>query len=137
MANRYLKERKRREDARRKAPKFLGGTDREQRLARRYPALQNVPPTERQAIVRGALIHPVVLGTVLAFGLLILPDYLALSLRILNIENEPNSLIMIAKTGLMMLLPLCILTPILTKLVMPLFIRKAMQKRGYDPDVKE
>ena len=109
-------------------------TAREERLARRYPDLKRVPPKERRGIVRAAILHPVVLGTVLLFGLLILPRYIGIAFHYLDIEHEQNFPLMLAKLGLLTLAPLCVLVPLLTKFLMPHYIRKAMRKRGYEAD---
>ena len=93
-----------------------------------------MPPKERRGIVRAAILHPVVLGTVFLFGFLILPRYIGIAFHFLDIEHEQNLPLMLAKIGLLILTPLCILVPLLKKFLMPHYIRKVMRKRGYEAD---
>ena len=106
----------------------------EERLALRYPVLKSVPPGERRAIVRAAFASPAILLFLFAAALVILPRYLEFAFTWLDIEREQNMLFQLGKAGLVMLLPVCTLVPLLTKFLMPRGIRKAMRKRGYDPD---
>lgn len=111
------------------------GTAQEERLALRYPALKNVPSKERRPIVRAALFSPPILIFLFVVGLIILPRYLEFAFGFLNIEREQNALFQLAKAGLIMLVPICTLVPLLTMFLMPRCIRRAMRKRGYDPDI--
>lgn len=107
---------------------------RETRLARRYPILASVPAGERARIVRAALRHPVVLMLVLGLGLLGLPPYLRFMFDLLGVESDPNLLLMLAKIAGTVLIPIAVAVPLLTRFVMPHFIRKAMIAQGFNPD---
>ncbi len=104
------------------------------RLLRRYPLLANAPEEERPAIVRAALRNPLLLIPFLALGLLFLPLYFDRMFLLLNMDQDMNLSLRIAKFGGMALLPILILVPALTRYVMPYFLRKEMAKRGYSPD---
>ena len=102
------------------------------RLARRYPLLNGVPEEERPAIVRAALRHPLVLLLVLGGGLLGLPLYLGHMFTLLGLEQEPVFLIKLAKFAGIILLPIMVAVPLLSRFVLPRFIRREMRKRGYE-----
>ena len=102
------------------------------RLARRYPLLNSVPEEERPAIVRAALRHPLVLLLVLGGGLLGLPLYLGHMFTLLGLEQEPEFLIKLAKFAGIILLPIMVAVPLLSRFVLPRFIRREMRKRGYE-----
>ena len=109
----------------------MANTSRGARLARRYPQLKDVPEAERPAIVRAALMNPIVLLAFIAVGLLVLPHYLFMAFAVLGVEQEPNLLFKLAKLAGIALVPIMLAVPLLTKYVMPRFIRKEMIKRGY------
>ena len=102
------------------------------RLARRYPLLNSVQEEERPAIVRAALRHPLVLLLVLGGGLLGLPLYLGHMFNLLGLEQEPEFLIKLAKFAGIILLPIMVAVPLLSRFVLPRFIRREMRKRGYE-----
>jgi len=101
------------------------------RLLRRYPILAPVPEMERPAIVSASLRNPVVLLLVIGGGLLLLPLYFNAAFAFLHIGEEPDFIFTIAKLGAAVLLPLCIVVPLLSRLLLPFFIRREMEKRGY------
>ena len=101
------------------------------RLLKRYPVLAPVPENERSAIVGAALRNPVVLLLVVSGGFLLLPRYFTFAFAFLRIGEEPNAIFMIAKLGAAVLLPLCIFVPLLSRFLLPFFIRREMEKRGY------
>jgi len=103
------------------------------RLLKRYPVLASVPEDERPAIVRAALKSPVVLLLVVGGGLLLLPLYFNFAFAFLHIGEEPNLIFTLAKLGAVVLLPLCIAVPLLSRFLLPVFIRREMKKRGYSP----
>ena len=101
------------------------------RLLKRYPILAPVPENERPAIVSAALCNPVVLFLIVGGGLLLLPLYFNFAFAFLRIGEEPGAIFAIAKLGAAVLLPLCIVVPLLSRLLLPFFIRREMEKRGY------
>lgn len=101
------------------------------RLTRRYPLLASVPEEERPGIVRAALRHPLLLLPLLALAIGLLPLYFQYVFALLGVETEPNQLLKMAKLGGAVLLPVCLAVPLLSRLVVPRFIRKEMRKRGY------
>ncbi len=109
-------------------------TSRGRRLARRYPVLNSVPEDERPAIVRAALRHPLVLLLVLGVGLLVLPLYLGGMIALLGVEEEQVVLLKLAKFAGIILLPIVLAVPVLSRFVLPRFIRQEMRKRGYAED---
>ena len=102
------------------------------RLARRYPLLSSVPEEERPAIVRAALRRPLVLLLLIGGGLLALPPYLSQMFTLLNVEQEPVFLLKLSKFAAVILLPIILAVPVLSRFVLPCFIRREMRKRGYD-----
>ena len=109
-------------------------TSRGKRLARRYPLLANVPEDERPAVVRAALRHPLVLLLVFGVGLLALPVYLREIFALLGMETEQALLLKLAKLAGAILLPIVVAVPVLSRFVLPRFIRREMRKRGYAED---
>lgn len=101
------------------------------RLLRRYPALAPVPEDERPAVVRAAIRHPAVLILVLGIGLLLLPLYFDWVFRLLRVEQEANLMLWIAEVGGAVLVPCIVAVPVLSRFVIPVFIRREMKKRGY------
>lgn len=101
------------------------------RLARRYPLLNDAPEEERPAIVRAALLHPLVLLLVIGGGLLGLPPYLEYMFVLMDVEQEPVLLIKLAKLAGIVLLPIMIAVPLLSRFVLPRFIRREMRRRGH------
>ena len=110
----------------------MGTASRGKRLARRYPLLLDVPEEARPAIVKAALRHPLVLLLVFGVGLVVLPVYLGEMFSLLNIEQEGVLPLKLAKVAGVILLPLLIAVPVLSRFVLPFFIRKEMRKRGYE-----
>jgi len=106
-------------------------SSRGRRLLRRYPILAPAPENERAAIVSASLRNPIVLLLVAGGGLLLLPQYFNFALTFLRFGEEPNALLTLAKLGAAALLPLCIAVPLLSRFVLPVFIRREMEKRGY------
>ena len=111
---------------------MLSSSPRGKRLLRRYPILAPVPEEERPAMVRAALRHPAVLVLVIGGGLLLLPPYFDWAFALLRIEGEPDFFMKIAKLAATVLAPLCIAVPLLSRGLIPVFIRREMQKRGYE-----
>jgi hypothetical protein len=103
-------------------------------LARRYPLLRGVPPEQRSGVLYAAILSPYILGIVLAFGLIAMPPYMAIVSRFLNVEQEPRFLLKLGKIFLLTLPPMSIFLFLLTRFLMPLSLRRAMRKRGFDPD---
>jgi hypothetical protein len=106
-------------------------SSRGQRLLKRYPILVPVPESERPAIVKAALCNPVVLLLVVGGGLLLLPPYFNYAFALLGIEQERDAVFTIAKLGAVVLLSLCIAVPLFSRFLLPFFIRREMEKRGY------
>lgn len=104
---------------------------REEKLARRYPILRQVPGPERAGIVREALRNPLFIIVFIVLALGAGPFYLEYAFALLDMPHGENMLVQLAKMGSVILLPICILVPVLTRLVMPRTIRKVMLKRGY------
>lgn len=103
-----------------------------ERLGRRYPILSSVPVDERPAIVRAALRNPILLVGVVGFCLLLLPLYFDFAFRLLGVEQEGNQMLLLAKLAGSVLAPILLLVPILSRFVVPGFLRREMKKRGYD-----
>lgn len=116
---------------------MAASSERGKRLLRRYPLLAQAPDGERAAIVRAALRHPVVLFVVVGGGLLLLPLYFDVAFSVLRIETEGETFMKLFKIGAAVLAPLCVLAPLLSRFLMPLFIRREMAKRGYAPPREE
>ena len=114
-----------------KTPPTPSLPSRGKRLLRRYPMLAPVPENERPAVVRAAIRHPVVLILVLGGGLLLLPLYFDWIFRLLGVENETNLMLQLAKLGGAVLAPCILAVPLLSRFVIPAFIRREMKKRGY------
>jgi hypothetical protein len=106
-------------------------SSRGRRLLRRYPILAPVPEDERPAIVSASLRNPVILLLIAGGGLLLLPLYFNFAFAFLGVEQELDAIFKIAKLGGAVLLPLCIAVPLLSRFVLPFFIRREMEKRGY------
>ncbi|MDL2267548.1 hypothetical protein LJC46_06135 [Desulfovibrio sp. OttesenSCG-928-G15] len=104
-----------------------------ERLARRYPILAGVPEAERPAIARAALRNPLLLLIVLGGGLLLLPLYFDFAFRFLGVEAEQNMMMQLTKLAGSVLLPIAIVVPLLSRFVVPAFIRREMIKRGLTP----
>lgn len=104
-----------------------------ERLARRYPVLASVPENERPALVRAALRHPLLLLPVLAAGLLLLPLYFEFAFSLLGVSGAPESVFDMGKIGCVVLVPVIIAVPLLSRFVVPCFLAREMKKRGYAP----
>ena len=107
------------------------------RLLRRYPILKDVPEDERPALVRAALRHPLLLLPVMIAGLLLLPLYFNEIFLLLKIEQENNLLLKLTKYACAVLLPIIVAVPLLSRFVVPGFIRREMSKRGFAPVQKQ
>lgn len=107
------------------------------RLLRRYPILKDVPEDERPALVRAALRHPLLLLPVVLVGVLLLPLYFNEIFLLLRIEQENNLLLKLTKYACSVLLPVIIAVPLLSRFVVPAFIRREMGKRGFAPSQKQ
>lgn len=106
-------------------------TSRGKRLERRYPILKDVPEDERPAVVRAALRHPLLLFPFLVAALLLLPLYFNEMFSLFGVERESDMLLKMTKYAVIVLIPIIIAVPLLSRLVVPSFIRKEMIKRGY------
>lgn len=104
------------------------------RLVRRYPVLESVPEDDRPAIVRASLRNPLVLVLVFGVGLLGLPVYFDFAFAFLRVDQETDMLLKMAKFAGAVLLPICIAVPLLSRFVIPQFIKREMRKRGYTTD---
>ena len=105
-----------------------------QRLLRRYPVLKDVPEDERPALTRAALRHPLLLLPMLLGGLLLLPLYFNEIFALLRIEQESNMLLKLTKYACSVLLPIVVAVPLLSRFIVPWFIRREMIKRGFTPE---
>lgn len=105
-----------------------------ERLARRYPVLRKVPENERPVIVRAALRHPLMLLLVVGGGMLLLPLYFRKMLGLIAMDGQHNLLLQFAFYAGIVLLPVLVAVPLLTRFVLPRILRKEMIKRGYSPD---
>ena len=112
---------------------MAGAPSRGKRLLTRYPILASVPENERPVIVRASLRHPAVLLLIVGGGLALLPLYFNFAFAFLGIEQERDAILKLAKLGAALLLPLCIVVPLLSRFLLPYFIRREMEKRGYTP----
>ena len=101
------------------------------RLLRRYPVLKDVPEDERPALTRAALRHPLLLLPLLVGGLILLPLYFNEMFALLRIEQEPNVPLKLAKYACSVLLPVVLAVPLLSRFIVPWFIRREMRKRGF------
>lgn len=101
------------------------------RLLKRYPMLETVPESERPAVVRAALLNPVLLVALVGVCFLLLPPYFKFAHELLDILHETNPLLLASKTGGTVLAPCLVIVPLLTRFVVPVFIRRQMKKRGY------
>lgn len=106
-------------------------SERGKRLLRRYPILASAPEHERPGIVGAALRHPLLLLLVVGGGLLLLPLYFDCAFALLGVEAEHDAIMKTFKIGAMTLAPVCVAVPLLTSFVMPFFLRRVMEKRGY------
>ena len=106
-------------------------SERGARLVKRYPILAPVPEGEREAVVRAALRHPLTLLIVVGGGLLLLPLYFDYAFALLGVATERSALMAIFKVGAATLAPLCLLAPLLSRFLIPRFIQREMEKRGY------
>lgn len=104
------------------------------RLLQRYPVLAAAPEHERPAIVRAALRNPLVLLLVFGAGLLLLPMYFDLVFAFLELAEEQSTVMALAKLAGAVLLPCLVAVPLLSRWVIPVFIRREMKKRGYPAD---
>ena len=109
----------------------MASASRGKRLARRYPILNSVPEDARPAVVRAALKHPLVILLVVGGGLLGLPLYLNAMFGLLGVEREPALLLKLVKFAGVILLPVVVAVPVLSRFVLPPIIRREMRKRGY------
>ena len=106
------------------------------RLLRRYPVLKDAPEDERPSVVRAALRHPLLLLPFIAAALALLPLYFNEMFALLGVEQEQNMLMKLTKTACVMLVPIVIAVPLLSRFIVPAFIRREMIKRGYIADPK-
>jgi hypothetical protein len=103
-------------------------------LARRYPLLRGVPPERRSGVLRAAILNPLILGLILSFSLIAMPPYLTIVSRFLNLDHEPLFVLKLGKILLVTLPPMGLALFLLTRFLMPLSLRRAMRKGGFDPD---
>lgn len=101
------------------------------RLARRYPILNAVPENERPGVVRAALRHPLLLLPAVAVALLLLPLYFEFAFRLTGIAAGPDNIFDLGKVGCVVLVPVIVAVPLLSRFVVPYFIGKEMHKRGF------
>ena len=101
------------------------------RLLKRYPLLEPVPEEERPAVVRAALRHPLLVGPFIFMALLVLPLYFNEMFALFKVKEETEAVLMMAKYAVIVLIPIIIAVPLLSRLVVPGFIKKEMAKRGY------
>lgn len=102
-----------------------------QRLLKRYPILKDVPEGERPLVVRTALRHPLLLIPFILVALLVLPIYFKEMFELLGVHEEPEAMLMMAKYAVVVLIPIAVAVPLLSRFVVPHFIRKTMVKLGY------
>lgn len=112
-------------------------SSRGKRLLARYPVLAPVPEAKRPEVVRAALRHPIVLLLVLGGGLLLLPVYFGFAFSFLKVAQETDIILKTAKLAASIVIPLCIIVPLLSHFLIPHFIRREMRKRGYDGKAPE
>jgi hypothetical protein len=103
-------------------------------LARRYPLLRLVPAERRSGVLRAAIFNPLIIGLILCFSLIAMPPYLTIVSRLLNVDSEPNFVFKLSKVILLTLPPMGLALFLLSRWIMPLSLRRAMRKRGFDPD---
>ena len=101
------------------------------RLLKRYPILKDVPDGERPAVVRAALRHPLLIIPFILVALLVLPLYFNEMFALFKVEEESEAMLMMAKYAVIVLIPIAITVPLLSRLIVPGFIKKEMAKRGY------
>jgi hypothetical protein len=85
-------------------------------------------------VLRAAILNPLILGLILSFSLIAMPPYLTIASRFLDLDGEPRFILKLGKILLLTLPPLCLALFLLTRFVMPLSLRRAMRKGGFDPD---
>jgi hypothetical protein len=83
--------------------------------------------------MRAAILHPLILGPILLFSLILIPPYLNLLAPVLNVEQEANLALKLGKYLLLILPPTVLAIFLLTRFLMPLVLRKVMLKRGFEP----
>lgn len=110
---------------------MIAPSSRGKRLLRRYPLLAPVPEDERPAVVRAALRHPVILLLLIGGALLLLPLYFEFVIAFFAIAEERDNILMLAKLGVAVLLPAGLIVPLFSRLLLPFFIRREMERRGY------
>jgi hypothetical protein len=101
------------------------------KLARRYPVLKEVPDDERPTIVRKALRHPKLIIPLVLVALLALPPYFGVMFETFGVHNAEVNMFWMAKVAAIMLVPICLFVAVLSRFVVPWFIKKEMAKRGY------
>ena len=101
------------------------------RLLKRYPLLEPVPEEERSAVVRAALRHPLLIVPFILVALLVLPLYFNEMFALFKVKEETEAMLMMAKYAVIVLIPIVIAVPLLSRLIVPGFIKKEMTKRGY------
>ena len=104
------------------------------RLLKRYPLLESVPEEERPVVVRAALRHPLLIVPFVLVAFLVLPLYFNEMFALFKVKEEPEAMLMMAKYAVIVLIPIIIAVPLLSRLVVPGFIKKEMVKRGYAED---
>lgn len=115
----------------------MTGRTRGERLLKRYPILKNVPDSERPSVVRTALRHPLLLVPFLAVGLLLLPLYFNEMFLLFKVEEETEAMLKMTKFAVIVLIPIIITVPLLSRLVVPGFIKREITKRGYTDSPEE
>lgn len=115
----------------------MSSSTRGKRLLKRYPILKDVPEGERPAVVRAALRHPLLIIPFILVALLVLPLYFNEMFALFKVHEETEALLMMAKYAVIVLIPIALAVPLLSRLVVPGFVKKEMAKRGYPAKEEE
>lgn len=109
----------------------MSSSARGKRLLNRYPILKHAPEDERPAIVRAALRHPLFIIPFVVVALLVLPLYFNEMFALFKVHEETEAMLLMAKYAGIVLLPIVVAVPVLSRLATPHFIKKELAKRGY------
>ena len=101
------------------------------RFAQRYPALQEVPPEKRAAMIRKAFVHPLFLLVMVPVALVVLPETIHFLMRVLHLHSEAEPGHQAWKILVSIFTPAILFFWLLRHAVLPLALGRVLRKEGY------
>ena len=113
-------------------PQTLSPEERRAMLfARRYPALEAVPPEKRAAMVRKAFLHPLCLLALAAAAFVFLPESIAFIMDYLHLATETQPEHQGWKILVAIAIPSVFLFLLLRHAVLPMALDRVLRREGY------